>query len=149
MLNLLYFGPSKNIGHLGRKDFLMKKYLFVLAFENSEIDDYVTEKFFGALEHGAIPIYRGAPNIDEFLPGDDAIINVNDFESPKELAEYIDLLTKEPQRRQKHYEWRAKPLRPFFRQLERDNHGDWCCHLARKLCQVDEDETKGRGDEEL
>ena len=33
-------------GRLGRKNVLMKHYKFILAFENSRIEDYVTEKWF-------------------------------------------------------------------------------------------------------
>lgn len=47
---------------------VMRQYKFYLAFENSIDDSYVSEKFFGSLEAGAVPIVFGAPNIDKFDP---------------------------------------------------------------------------------
>ena len=38
---------------------------FVLAFENSVCNDYVTEKIYDVFAAGVVPIYLGAPNIDE------------------------------------------------------------------------------------
>ncbi len=37
-------------------------------------------------------VYMGAPNIDTFKPAAHSIIKVTDFESPKQLAEYLTLL---------------------------------------------------------
>ena len=48
---------------------LYKSDKFVIAFENACATDYVTEKFFDPLIAGAVPIYLGAPNINEFAPG--------------------------------------------------------------------------------
>ncbi|KPI84270.1 putative glycosyl transferase [Leptomonas seymouri] len=45
-----------------------RKYKYVLAFENSIEDDYVTEKVYNALLSGALPLYVGAMNIDEYIP---------------------------------------------------------------------------------
>ena len=39
-----------------------------MAFENSETDDYITEKFFGTLVSGSVPVYIGAPNVKFFAP---------------------------------------------------------------------------------
>lgn len=36
-----------------------------------------------------MPIYLGSPNVYDFLPDDNAIINVDHFSSVKELADYI------------------------------------------------------------
>jgi hypothetical protein len=34
----------------------------MLAFENNEIEDYVTEKLINAYQAGTVPIYMGSPN---------------------------------------------------------------------------------------
>ncbi len=52
---------------------VLKRYVAVLAAENSIADDYVTEKVYDALAAGAVPIYYGAPNVDQFLPSNSAI----------------------------------------------------------------------------
>ena len=58
---------------------LMRPYKFHLAFENGNVEDYVTEKVYTALAAGTLPIYLGAPNIRDFVP-DHSIVDVtNDF----------------------------------------------------------------------
>ncbi|GAA6012404.1 hypothetical protein JCM11491_004322 [Sporobolomyces phaffii] len=55
-------------------------YLFSVAFENSNDYDYVTEKYFQALERGSVPIVFGAPNYgSRFFPARDAAIDVADY----------------------------------------------------------------------
>lgn len=38
---------------------LIKEYKFVLAIENSNVRDYVTEKWFQCLDAGTVPLYYG------------------------------------------------------------------------------------------
>ena len=91
---------------------LLKKYRYTLAFENSLVPDYVTEKFYQPLLTGSIPIYLGAPNIEEFAPGDKCFINAQDFASPAQLAEFVQQA--DPA---EYHHWRQRDLRPGF--LER------------------------------
>lgn len=42
----------------------LARYKFVIAFENSACEDYVTEKLWRPLAVGVLPIYYGAPNIE-------------------------------------------------------------------------------------
>ncbi|CCD18972.1 hypothetical protein, conserved in T. vivax [Trypanosoma vivax Y486] len=59
---------------------VLRNYKYAIALENTEENDYVTEKVYHALLAGSIPIYWGAPNVDEFVPmGSGSIINVKDF----------------------------------------------------------------------
>lgn len=93
---------------------LYKQYKFVIAFENACATDYVTEKFFDPLIAGAVPIYLGAPNINEFAPGEHCFIHANDFKSPKELADYIEECYNNEQEYQSFFQWKQKDLRPQF-----------------------------------
>ncbi|XP_012559412.1 alpha-(1,3)-fucosyltransferase 10 isoform X1 [Hydra vulgaris] len=68
------------------------KYKFVLSFENAICNDYITEKLFRTFNMGSIPIYKGAPNIRDWLPDDHSAIIVDDFNSPKDLADYINFV---------------------------------------------------------
>jgi len=79
----------------GPKIEVLKKYKFTLAFENSVGVDYVTEKLYHPFMAASIPIYHGAPNIHEFLPGPNSAVLVSDFASPKQLAEYIIKVAKD------------------------------------------------------
>ena len=60
--------PKEGLGREQNKVRLLSSHKFSLAFENSETDDYVTEKFFGTLVSGSVPVYIGAPNIKFFAP---------------------------------------------------------------------------------
>jgi hypothetical protein len=71
------------------KQHLMKRYKFYLAFENSNEDYYVTEKFFGGLIAGTVPVVMGWKDVARVAPHPKSFIHVNDFESPKALAEYL------------------------------------------------------------
>jgi hypothetical protein len=46
------------------------QYKFIICFENSKTPGYVTEKIFNVFLSGSIPIYDGAPNINDYIqPG--------------------------------------------------------------------------------
>ena len=76
----------------------------------------MTEKFFDPLIAGAVPIYLGAPNIGEFSPGTHCFIHVNDFKSPKELADYLKFCCNNSAEYQSFFEWKKKDLQPSFTQ---------------------------------
>mmetsp|Transcript_9087 Transcript_9087/g.22806 ORF Transcript_9087/g.22806 Transcript_9087/m.22806 type:complete len:448 (+) Transcript_9087:57-1400(+) len=122
-----------SIGPLAKKDWLMERYRFVAAFENTLVDDYVTEKFFGALKSGAVPLYRGAPNIDAFLPGNNSIIDATKFDSPEALATYLKEVLAGGEY-ESFFAWKKGKPRPFFRDLRKHNHGNWCCRYCEELC---------------
>ena len=61
------------------KEELLSQYLFHLAFENQNVNDYITEKLWKTFQAGTIPIYFGASNIKEHLPHPHSIIVVNDY----------------------------------------------------------------------
>ena len=71
---------------------LLAKYKFIIAVENAVCEDYVTEKLWRTLQVGAVPIYLGAPNIEELLPHQDAAVLVKDYASAKEVAQVIQKL---------------------------------------------------------
>ncbi len=99
---------------------MIARYKFTLAFENSIAKDYVTEKFFDSLLAGSVPVYRGAPNIAEFAPGEHCFIDANGFESPRQLAGYLNLIAQDEKRYAEFHQWRARPRREsFLRMLDR------------------------------
>jgi hypothetical protein len=88
---------------------IIAQYKFTIAFENSIGVDYVTEKFYQPLIAGSIPVYLGAPNVDEYSPGDNAYLNASDFKNVRELAEFMksaDISS--------FHEWRKHPVRNSF-----------------------------------
>jgi galactoside 3-L-fucosyltransferase 11 len=67
-------------------------YKFHIAFENAICKDYMTEKLMRALHLGSVPIYMGSPDIRDWEPNNRSIILVQDFDSPEELAKYLQFL---------------------------------------------------------
>lgn len=93
------------------------RYKFTLAFENSCCEDYVTEKFYDPLVAGSVPIYLGAPNVEQFAPGEHCFINTADFPDPKHLAEYLLTLDRDDAAYQAYFAWKEKPYRVAFQNL--------------------------------
>jgi hypothetical protein len=93
------------------------RYHFTLAFENACGQDYVTEKFFDPLVAGSVPVYLGAPNVEDFAPGDHCFINVADFPNPKTLAEYLMTLGHDDAAYRAYFAWKEQPYRAAFQHL--------------------------------
>lgn len=65
-----------------------KNYRFTIAFENSTMSGYTTEKIFEAFAADTIPVYWGSPRIaEEFNP--EAFINCHDFPDLKSVVERV------------------------------------------------------------
>ena len=95
---------------------VFRQYQFAIAFENSISTDYITEKYYDPLLVGTIPIYLGAPNIDDYAPGYNCHINVNDFSDPASLAAYLTEVSQNDALLQRHLAWKTEPLRAGFTQ---------------------------------
>jgi len=63
--------------------------VLLVGSQNGNLPTYVTDKLYRAFQAGTIPIYRGAPDIGRYIPDRDAIIRVDDFDSPRALAQYL------------------------------------------------------------
>ncbi|MEE6459963.1 hypothetical protein FKM82_000804 [Ascaphus truei] len=87
---------------------ILAQYKFILAFENAVCEDYITEKLWRPLKLGAVPVYYGATNIDEWLPSNKSAIIVNRFAHPKDLAEYIKELDKNDTLYMEFLEWKLQ-----------------------------------------
>lgn len=108
-------------------------YKFTLAFENAISRDYVTEKFFDPLMIGSVPVYLGAPNVDEHIPGDHCYINVNDFPTPRALAAYLLHLANDDADYNTYLEWKTKPLQAAFVERVRQYTPHFALRLAQYL----------------
>jgi hypothetical protein len=67
---------------------------FILALENSKGDGYITEKIVNAFYSGAIPIYYGDSNINNFF-NKEAFINIDGFENIDVCVDYVSNLSDE------------------------------------------------------
>lgn len=84
-----------------------------MAFENSNCHEYITEKLYknaygqNDLDYLVIPVVMGAPK-EEYLKRapPNSFIHVNDFESAKHLADYLNLLDHNDQLYYNYFKWK-------------------------------------------
>lgn len=67
----------------------VSRYKFVLAIENAQCFDYITEKLWRPLIAGSVPIYLGSSTVNDWLPNNHSIIHMRDFPDLKDLAKFI------------------------------------------------------------
>ena len=53
------------------------------------MSDYVTERLVNAYAAGTVPIIDGPEDYTSFVPTSKSVIRIDDFKSPKHLAEFI------------------------------------------------------------
>lgn len=79
--------PRTGDWHSSKLEFI-KDYKFTIAFENSNTDDYTTEKLPDALFTHSIPIYFGNPKVGlEY--NKKAFIHVNDYDSLEDVVKKV------------------------------------------------------------
>ncbi|GMT35436.1 hypothetical protein PFISCL1PPCAC_26733, partial [Pristionchus fissidentatus] len=90
------------------REMLKNDYTFYLAFENSNCNDYITEKLFeNALGNDIIPIVMGAPKEDYLkVAPPNSFIHVDDFEDAEKLAEYLKFLSTNDHAYQEYFAWK-------------------------------------------
>ncbi|KAM4540578.1 4-galactosyl-N-acetylglucosaminide 3-alpha-L-fucosyltransferase 9-like [Fundulus diaphanus] len=119
--------------HIPDKDYIpiMASCKFYLSFENSIHKDYITEKLYNPLSVGTVPVVLGTTrqNYENFVQGD-AFIHVDDFKSPKELAEYLLLLDKNEKLYCGYFKWRR-----HFKIIKASFYGKLTCQACGYLRQ--------------
>jgi hypothetical protein len=80
------------------------------AMENSVELDYVTEKVYQALEAGCVPIYFGAPNVNEYIPDMEGIIDYSQLRSPSALLTELERLANNQTAYEQKLAWKQMPL---------------------------------------
>ncbi|XP_031355594.1 glycoprotein 3-alpha-L-fucosyltransferase A-like isoform X1 [Photinus pyralis] len=101
-------GNLKCAGHYDLDCPKLSKYKFYLSFENSNCDEYITEKvWWNAYQKNAIPIVMGGSkeSYKKILPPD-SYIHVNDFATPRSLADYIRYLNDTASELKIYFQWK-------------------------------------------
>ena len=115
------------------KQISCQNYKFVIAFEDVSDNDYVTDRFYDVLLAGSVPIYLGAPNIEDFAPGDNCFVDVRQFEDPKSLADFIKKCYEDEQLYARFFEWKNLPLRQSFLSKIKEQKEHPLVRLCRKV----------------
>lgn len=83
-----------------------RDYKFYFSFENSYCTDYATEKLYNILQINTVPVvYSRLKKENLFVPPNSAI-NVDDFRSARELADYLLYLDQNESEYLKYFEWK-------------------------------------------
>lgn len=75
----------------GDKIKVMQEFKYALCFENVVMPSYVTEKIIDCFLAGTIPIYLGAPDIEEFIPPT-CFITLEHFKNKKNTLDMVSRL---------------------------------------------------------
>jgi len=73
---------------------LMSKYKFVFSFENASYPWWITEKLFDVIYARSVPVYFGAPNIQNMVDKS-LYIDYRDFKDMNELFDYLKNMNEE------------------------------------------------------
>ena len=104
----------------------LQRHKFYLAFENSLCVDYITEKYWrNSLERGLVPVVLGGAQYDPELVIPGSFINVADFNSVKDLADYLKYLDKNDTAYNQYFQWKTK-----YKVVK---YNFWLCQLCKAL----------------
>ncbi|KAG8650878.1 hypothetical protein MANES_07G078000v8 [Manihot esculenta] len=120
----------------------LKHYKFSFAFENSNEEDYVTEKFFQSLVAGTIPVVVGAPNIQDFAPAPGSVLLIKELEDVESIAKTMKYLAENPDAYNHSLRWKYEGPSDSFKALVDmaavHSSCRLCIHLATMIRQKEE-----------
>lgn len=83
------------------------RYKFHLALENGLCPDYMTEKLWRPLHQGCVPVYRGSSVVADWMPNERSAIIIDEFPTPRALAEYLLHLDENDDEYRKYLEFKS------------------------------------------
>lgn len=120
----------------------LKHYKFSLAFENSNEEDYVTEKFFQSLVAGTVPVVIGAPNIQDFAPGPGSVLHIKELKDVDFVAKRMKYLADNASAFNESLRWKYEGPSDSFKALVDmaavHSSCRLCIYLATKIQEKDE-----------
>ncbi|XP_041453393.1 alpha-(1,3)-fucosyltransferase 7-like [Lytechinus variegatus] len=130
--------PCKDIATCG-----LQKYRFYLALENSECQDYITEKFwYNSLTLGLVPIVFGAPKenyLREAPPN--SFIFIPDFPSIAKLAAYLVELSENDDLYNRYFQWKKEGSVESFLQYSNFEPESLCRNVVRRVLKDEQIES--------
>ncbi|KAL3814232.1 hypothetical protein ACJIZ3_015500 [Penstemon smallii] len=126
----------------------LKRYRFSLAFENSNEEDYVTEKFFQSLVAGSVPVVVGAPNIQDFAPSPNSLLHIKEVSDVDSVAKTMKYLAENPSAYNESLRWKYEGPSDSFKALVDmaavHSSCRLCIYLATKIYEKDENNAEFR-----
>jgi hypothetical protein len=89
------YNSEKLKKHIYTKFLALDDYKFSIAIENCTEKNYITEKFYDCLLFNTVPIYFGAPNINEYPELAQASIILDNLDNYDYILNIIDSLSEE------------------------------------------------------
>ena len=114
---------------------VLRRYMVYLAAENSIEPDYVSEKVYDGLIAGAVPIYLGAPNINEFVPQNSVISIPWNFTSA-DIAQVVKVIQTIFTDEREYEKWTSFKQRPYsddFMRRFNFTRTDPKCRLCQRI----------------
>ena len=117
----------------------IREYKIHLAFENGDSPNFVTDKIYQAFAAGVLPVWMGTRDIAEAVPKG-SYIDVANFASPDEVAQYLAKVMADDTLYQSYFEWKWKP---FDKKFEDRFRVLWTVPFQCRLCRYIEALQKG------
>ena len=95
------------------KEEALRKYMFCFVFENGNTPGFVTEKIHQCFRAGSLPVWYGTKDVSWMVPKG-SYIDMGDFKSHMELAEYLLEVMNNVTLYDSYFEWKKHPLDPDF-----------------------------------
>ncbi|KAF3435405.1 hypothetical protein FNV43_RR22494 [Rhamnella rubrinervis] len=137
-----YGGCHRNRDGRVEKVEALKQYKFSLAFENSNEEDYVTEKYFQSLVAGSVPVVIGAPNIQDFAPAPGSLLHIKELSDVDSVAKRMKYLAENPEAYNQTLRWKYEGPSDSFKALVDmaavHSSCRLCIHLATQIREKEE-----------
>ncbi|KAF9208542.1 hypothetical protein BGZ59_010596 [Podila verticillata] len=88
---------------------LVAKYKFYLSIENTNCNDYVSEKIERPYAVGTVPIVDGPKDYSRYMATNHSVIRMDSFATPEQLALWIHDLDKDDTQYQTYLDFKTKP----------------------------------------
>ena len=110
-----------------------KSYKFLIAFENTVEDDYITEKIYDSYLTRTIPVYYGDKAVFDLIPAKNSIIYANNY-TPKELSELIKHIGNNDTQYSEYFKnWDLVKMHSLHEQYCSE---DFACTICRKTWEI-------------
>lgn len=119
---------------------VLSQYKFMLSFENSNVTNYFTEKFYECYHANVLCVYLGPYNIKQYLPERvdidpslRSIINIHDYSSIEELITYLKFVESNDTEYNSYFTWKKYGFSQSFLQEHNFSWLNTPCLLCDKI----------------